>query len=48
MAGYFCEKDGDRSRRNHSHFTEKKSTKLTGFFVMAQRVFILGELDGVN
>ena len=35
-------------RRNQSRFTEKKSTKLTVVFMMAQRVFILVELDGVN
>jgi hypothetical protein len=35
-------------RRNQSRFTEKKSTKLTVVFMMAERIFISGELDGVN
>jgi hypothetical protein len=35
-------------RNNQSPFTGKTSTELTVSFMMAERLFILGELHGVN
>jgi hypothetical protein len=48
MAGYLSWYDEGRLRRKESRLIEKTSTMLTVFLVTTEKIFISGELDGVN